>query len=385
MKLIQRRAGVQNPLHIPALVAAIILASVSVQPASATGDPTAAMNANDPGELRLNAFQKYLEGDLPGATELYTHAIRTGEAQYGKNSSFVADLCYEVGTIALEDGQFQNAESFLGEAVKRKPNSVMARVKYADLLTMRGQQDKAFNQIQAALKVSPGSPIAQQAMVKWMMSQASHRTAEGAVANVAATWECFRLRAMGQNSVQATIANISSWRNSFVKPKAKPAAPKPVVAVVAPPKEPVKPKAKAAPPPVPKPKVAKIKPVEKPVVAKAKPAPVETVARVPEKPRVEKPPVERHVVAVSAPAKKSKNGLVPPPPPGLPVFGGNFGMVPPPPPASSFGGATLNTSATKIEKPKEKKKPKPAPAAESAAEEDPEYLLEWAEGDKKKH
>lgn len=380
MKLINRRAGVVDPMQKTALVAAVFLVSTVGAPALAEGAFPSSMQGSDPRELRLAAFQKYLEGDLPGASDLYRRAIQTGETVYGKDSTFVADLCYEVGTIALEDGQFQNAETYLKKAVSKKPNSVMARVKYADLLTMRGNTSDAFAQIQEALKVSPGSPIAQQAMVKFMMSQASHRTAEGAIANVAATWECFNLRNMGQNSVAATMANISNWRNSFVKPKAQP-KPKPAVAVatVTPPKieikDIIKPKIKT-PPVVPaKPKVAKIKPAEKPVVAAVrKEAPA---VRAP-KPK----PVEtQQIVASAAPSKKSKNGLVPPPPPG-PVFNAGFGMMPPPP-----SGFILETKASitkpASEKPKEKKKPKPAASAPDNADEDPDYLLDWASDGKK--
>jgi len=381
MKLINRRAGVVSPMQKSALVAAVLLVSTMAAPAFSEGAFPTSVQDSDPRELRLAAFQKYLEGDLPGASDLYRRAIQAGETAYGKDSTFVADLCYEVGTIALEDGQFQNAENYLKKAVSKKPNSVMARVKYADLLTMRGNTTDAFAQIQEALKISPGSPIAQQAMVKFMMSQASHRTAEGAIANVAATWECFNLRNMGHNSVAATMANISNWRNSFVKPKTKAQPkPKPVVANVAPPKieikEIAKPKAKA-PPAVPaKPKVAKAKPVEKPVVAAAKKEPPAV--------RVSKPkPVEpQQIVASAAPSKKSKNGLVPPPPPG-PVFNAGFGMMPPPP-----SGFILETKASitkpPAEKPKEKKKPKPAASsAPDAAEEDPSYLLDWASDGKK--
>lgn len=367
-----------------ALVAAAIFFSAITLPASAEGFAPSYVQETDPRELRLSAFQKYLEGDLPGASELYRRAITAGESAYGKDSTFVADLCYEVGTISLEDGQFQNAETFLKKAVAKKPNSVMARVKYADLLTMRGNTAGAFEQIQAALKISPGSPIAQQAMVKWMMSQAGHRTAEGAIANVAATWECFNLRNMGQNSVAATMANISNWKNSFLKPKAQPKS-KPVVATITPPKIETKPV--EAPQVVPaKPKVAKAKPVvAKPVVAVAKPK-VEKPAPKPKPAEIEvkvvkAKPENTPVVATAAPSKKSKNGLVPPPPPG-PVFNAGFGMMPPPP--SGFIQPILQTEAHVAKPEKPKKKPKPAVTSAPETDEDPDYLLDWASDGKKK-
>ena len=383
------------PLHTKALVAAVILVSVFAPSASAVGFPDNAVVDNDPRELRLAAFQKYLEGDFEGAGQIYAQAINAAETQYGKNSTFVADLCYEVGTISLEDGQFQTAEKYLQLAVKQKPNSVMARVKYADLLAMRGNTGEAFNQIQQALKVSPGSPVAQQAMVKWMMSQSNHKTAEGAIANVAATWESFRLHAMGKNSVQSTIASISSWKNGFLKPppKVKTAG---TVATATIPKVEIKPpavKVKEVEPPKPKAKVARIKPTERPITAikpvtaikpKVEKPKVDLVPDAPAAPEVKvakiKPPEKRVVVATSAPSKKNKNGFIPPPPPG-PVMGVGYSMMAPPPP----NGFVLQTTARvkepdKPEKPKEKKRPKPA-ASES--EEDPDYLLDWASDPKK--
>lgn len=381
-----------RPMHTKALVAAVILVSVFAPKALAAGVSDAAVAENDPRELRLAAFQKYLEGDFEGASVIYARAIGVAEATYGKDSTFVADLCYEVGTISLEDGQFQTAEKYLKRAVKQKPNSVMARVKYADLMTMRGNTGEAFIQIQQALKISPGSPVAQQAMVKWMMSQSNHNSAEGAIANVAATWESFRLRNMGANSVQSTMASISSWRNGFLKnPIAKPKSKPPVTAVAVIPKLEIKPKEIAPPPVKAKAKPAKIKPTERPITA-LKPKPVEKPV---EKPRVvpdakppevaqqpvkAKPPAEKPIVASAAPSKK-RNGLVPPPPPGPAIMGGYSMMAPPPP--SGFIQPAINVTGQvkQAEKPKEKKKPKPV-AAEN--EEDPDYLLDWAGSDSKK-
>lgn len=382
-------------MQTKALVAAVILVSVFAPKALAAGFSEASIADNDPRELRLAAFQKYLEGDFEGAGVVYAQAIDVAETAYGKDSTFVADLCYEVGTISLEDGQFQTAEKYLERAVKQKPNSVMARVKYADLLTMRGNTGEAFTQIQQALKICPGSPVAQQAMVKWMMSQSNHNSAEGAIANVAATWESFRLRSMGMNSVQSTIASISNWKNGFLrpptaKPKAKPVAtPAAAVATAVIPKLEIKPKEST--PVKAKVKPAKIKPTERPIVV-AKTKPVEKPkAVVPDAPEVAKEPVkikppaakpvEKHVVASAAsPPSKKRNGLVPPPPPGPAIMGGYSMMVPPPP--SGFIQPAINVTGQvqKAEKPKEKKKPKPA-AAEN--DEDPDYLLDWASDPKK--
>ncbi len=368
-------------MRVSALVALTTLAlCLFSAPAKAGGFPTANPSQYDPRELRLLAFQKYLEGSFEESRNLYMQAITAAENEYGKDSSFVADLCYEVGSISLEDGQFHTAEKFLKKAVEQKPNSVMARVKYAELLKRRKMDGDAFVQIQQALKTSPGSPIAQQAMVKWMMDQASHRTAEGAIANVAATWECYRLRGVGKNSVTNTMANITRWRNGFMK-----ATPQVKVAVATPPPpkvvNPIKDDGKIKPDDKikktvrtattvvarAKPRVVKVKPalVIKPV--EITPDPVK-IAREPARPKVEK-----HTIVASTPStKRSKAGLVPPPPPLVPVY------MPPPPP-NGFASASLEATG-KVVKEKPKKKIKPPP---SEQEEDPEYLLQWGADEKK--
>ncbi len=178
-------------------------------PALAEGTPFA---QNDPRALRLQAFQRYIDGDYEGSRAGYEQAIQAGKQKYGADSSFVADLYYEVGSISLEDGQFQVAEKFLKLAVDHKPCSVVARVKYADVLNMRGQSDQALHQIELALKRDPRNPIAQQARARWMMTQASPKNKTGAAANVAATWECFRLHLLGKESVQQTLASLDRHR-----------------------------------------------------------------------------------------------------------------------------------------------------------------------------
>ncbi len=381
MKIIQRRVRDLRPSRVSALVALTILAlCLFSAPADAGGFPTANPSQYDPRELRLLAFQKYLEGSFEESRNLYLQAINAAENEYGKDSSFVADLCYEVGSISLEDGQFHTAEKFLKKAVDQKPNSIMARVKYAELLKRRKMTGDAFVQIQQALKTSPGSPIAQQAMVKWMMDQASHRTPEGAIANVAATWECYRLRGVGKNSVAQTMANISRWRNGFFKT----ATPQVKVAVATPPPKvvpPVKDDGKIKPD-------EKVKKTVKPVavVAKAKPRVkvkpalvIKPVDKTPEPVRVAKEPprpkAPKQTIVASSPAstKRSKAGLVPPPPPLVPVF-----TSMPPPPPTGFASASLEATGKVIKEKPKKKKPKPQPEQQED-EEDPKYLLDWAD------
>lgn len=384
-----RGIGLPGPMRILALVATILSIAVFLQPAFAGGFGMvgAGSGVQDPRQLRLTGFQKYLEGDFETSRNYYEQAIQAAQKAYGADSSFVGDLYYEVGSISFEDGQFPIAEKYLKLAVEQKPCSVMARVKYADVLSMRGQKNEALNQIQQARSRNPGSPVAQQALVKWMMSVSSPKEPQGAKANVAATWESFRLRNVGSKSVKETIASINKWQKTLRQPPAQstvammrtPAAP-PVAKVEGvakePTKEPEKPKVEAK-------KKQKVTP---PVVtAKAKPKEQKTVtaSKPVEKPRVEQapPPPQRAVVASSS--KHTTKGFIPPPPPTVPVWG-----VPPPP-----TGFVLKTDAKiqkgaeaadkPAEKPKEeKKKAKPKPVADDA---EPDFLLDWgAVGDKKK-
>lgn len=361
-------------------------------------------NTSNPHELRLAACQKYIEGEYDQARDYYQQAIESAEKTYGQKSSFVADLYYEAGTLSLEDGNFPKADKFLSTAVKRKPNSTMARVKYAELLGMQGQTGEALEQINEALKRNPGAPEAQQAMVKWMMTKAAQcdpRTKEGAKASLYSTIEGYKLSNMGRSASENAHSRIARWGDKKLPPvqiesTVAVATPPPATSaldllknvispgkteaekVAEPPKveaqpEPPKPKKViAVRPKPPKPK-AKVKPPEQARPKQHHERPSEAVAGLPPP-----PPMSFGVTNVGGSSKKGKGLLVPPPPPLTPVF-----STAPPPPSSDFSIGLKTRATIKSETTTEpeirKSKPKPV-----VVDEEPTDILKWAGVEEKK-
>ncbi len=140
-----------------------------------TGSLAASANATDAPGLRSIAFEHYLSGDTEAALDYYQKAIDTASRDYGAESSYIGQLYYEMGTLALDAKKFVRSEAYLQKAVQHSPNSVMARVKFAELLQLRGKNDEALQQIHTALSKHSSSPEAREALVIWL--QANHKTA----------------------------------------------------------------------------------------------------------------------------------------------------------------------------------------------------------------
>lgn len=363
-------------------------------------------SATNPHELRLAACQKYIEGEYDEARDYYQQAIESAEKTYGQKSSFVADLYYEAGSLSLEDGNFPKADRFLSTAVKRKPNSTMARVKYAELLGMQGQTGEALEQINEALKRNPGAPEAQQAMVKWMMTKAAQcdpRTKEGAKASLYSTIEGYKLSNMGRSAAENAHARIARWGDKKLPPvqiestvavATPPAATSaldllksvinPGKAEAEKPAEPPKVEAKQPEPPKPR-KVIAVRPKPPKPKAKAKPQeqakpkqhhqrPSESVAGIPPP-----PPMSFGVTPIASSKKGKGSLLVPPPPPLMPVFSSA------PPPPSDFSmqlktKAKITSETTKEPEVRKSSKPKP----QVVDGENFDDVLDWAGVEKKK-
>lgn len=386
-----------------ALTCAVLVCGVSTAQAVQAGVLDGRGNASDPRELRLAACQKYIEGDYDEARTYYQQAIESAEKTYGEKSSFVADLYYEAGSLSLEDGNFPKADKFLCTAVKRKPNSTMARVKYAELLGVQGQTQEALDQIQEALKRNPGAPEAQQALVKWMMTKAAQcdsKTPAGAKASLASTIEGYKLSHMGRNAAENAQIRIARWGDKRLPPVqiedtavavATPPPPsafdllkkviEPVTKGAEKPAEAPKVEAKQPEPPKPK-KIVTVKPRPQKPKVKSKPAeakpkrerPSEAVAGTPPP-----PPMTFGVTPSGGGVKKGKGLLVPPPPPLTPVFS----SAPPPPQDFSMQLKT-NAKLTKetSKEPEVRKSSKPKPQVVDG--ENFDEVLDWAGVEKKK-
>jgi tetratricopeptide (TPR) repeat protein len=410
-----------------------------------TSCSAASARSTDAPGLRSIAFEHYLSGDTEAALDYYQKAIDTASREYGADSSYIGQLYYEMGTLALDSKKFVRSESYLQKAVQHNPNSVMARVKFAELLQLRGKSDEALQQINAALAKHSSSPEAREALVIWL--QANHKTAraihESYNVTVAAAGN-----AVAPPVTQAVLAKVEPAKPAETTVIAS-AAPASQAPTAPPAKVPLKifPWMQVEKKPEPKKEEPEKKPAEKKLEKKEEKKAVETKKtdkKAKKEPKQQKPVAkEKHVkppkqadeqvadesmhalrtTAKTIPKKKEKssegmepapvasapamvfnvqpvkpsnrkNTMVPPPPPMVPSFANPMSMFPQMAPAMYHAPAA---PAAKVAK-----KPKPAataaaapkePAAEtksSAAsssggeEQDPNFLLDWAGANAKK-
>lgn len=387
------------------------------------------LTGDDPYNLRVLAFQCYIEGQTDSALETYQRAVKRAIEEYGSDSTVVADIYYEMGSLAFDAGKENTAENWLNESLKRNPNSEMARIKLAEIYRVRSKHDQALAQIQTCLKRNRSSIAARRALVVWLQDRGfvALATQESYVLNQIANGMDKRIappsmqvatavkrQAPALEAKEQPAPKAPEPKQEAKKPEAKeaekPKQPPSVVAalmkrIAPPPAAPAAPKkkepvvVKPAKPPAPKPPVVVVKPKkvepkkeepkkEEPKKEEETEAAKPEVAKAPPPKRIEKPPPppkpEPQVVAT----KRSKNGLVPPPPPIMPTFPG---MFPPPPPIGGYSnGPTLQTHA-KIKKVKAEPKPEPketpkASDRDASVDEEGEgdFLIDWAATKKKK-
>lgn len=380
--------------------------------------------SDDPYNLRISAFQCYIEGQTETALETYQRAAKRAIQEYGDDSTVVADIYFEMGSLAFDAGKENTAESCLNEALKRNPNSEMARIKLAEIYRIRSKSDQALVQIQTCLRKNKSSIAARRALVQWLQEKGfvALATQESYVLSQIAGGLDKRIAPPSTSTQLATAIGRAQVPQPLPQPKQKkeesaPKIEKPVEAkrptpVIAPPKAkpttPIQPPVVAAkkitPPPVkkkeppaPKPTVAVIQPKKTPPpeVAEEKKESEEkpeVVVKVTPPKRVEKPAPKFEPPAPVV-AKRSRNGLVPPPPPIMPAFGMPMYQQPP-----QFNNLPLLQTSAKITKAKAKAdaakeaakeavKEKPKELARDAAVDDAgegDFLIDWAATSKKK-
>ncbi|CAN5360075.1 hypothetical protein BH10CYA1_BH10CYA1_33440 [soil metagenome] len=401
-----------------------------------TGSLAASANSTDAPGLRSIAFEHYLSGDTEAALDYYQKAIDTASREYGAESSYIGQLYYEMGTLALDAKKFVRSEAYLQKAVQHNPNSIMARVKFAELLQLRGKNDEALQQIHTALSKHSSSPEAREALVIWL--QANHKTAR-------AIHESYNISvAAAGNTVAPPVQTMVAKTDT---PKSSDTA---LIAAATPAPTQATPAAKVPLKIFPwmmgekKQEPKKVEPEKKPPEKKEEKKPVET--KKPEKkakkePKPQKPAKDKHnkqskqqaeqvaeelhalrttakalpkkkeaksndgsdpaetaapmmqpapTMVFNVPAIKSSkrsNQMVPPPPPMVPVFGNPMGMFQPPPPIFRQPAAPKTAKKPKSVAPAVAKEPAPEPkaaAASAGGEEDPNFLLDWAGANAKK-
>lgn len=320
--------------------------------------------------IQKEALAKQMDGDLDGAIDSYESACNLAKNEYGENSKIVGAMYLDMGILALDSAkQFDRAENFLNKAARLNDNSVTAHLKLAELLTLRGTNEKnlqARREIEKVLMKNPRSQPARQALAMFYQQQGQP------------------MLSFHQYSYLNQVMNGKSIpRDKFGRGRSIPVEPKAELVAPAVFKMPSAPAGYVKPLPVP------VKPIAKPrpkpsVVPKPKPKPraiTQPVMR-------ELPPPAEPKPARTKPAK-GRNGLVPPPPPVMPMFGSGF-APPPPAPGTSSPAFNLKTEAQI----KKKNKPAPEPAEEKAEKpaekpratsgDSPDFLLDWASERKKK-
>ncbi|HEY9788449.1 MAG TPA: tetratricopeptide repeat protein [Candidatus Obscuribacterales bacterium] len=187
--------------------------ALSVAPALARAD----LSGNDPYSLRNLAFQCYIEGQTEQALSMYQKAIDRSIHEFGSDSTFVADLYFEMGTLAFDAGKEKTAESCLQEAIKRNPNSEMSRIKLAELLRIRSKHDEALTHIRTYLDKHRNSIPARRALVLWLQEKGLPALA---------TQESYTLSMMmrGQDNRIAPVRTPETKLAVNMPPKAEPNA-----------------------------------------------------------------------------------------------------------------------------------------------------------------
>lgn len=204
---------------LPTLLALSISLS-SDQPLQAVVGP-----GENPVQLRFAAMDALLHGNSKDSLDLYETAIQEAVQQYGETSSFLADLYYEAGTVALDSSQFPAAERYLTEAVKINPYSTMAKIKLAELYRLEDKSGEVSKQLRQAVQINPNSPVTRQAYIRWLAT--SNSPQENAIAT--------------QESLKLAMLNAHTNEISRVRDKGTSRPAPPVVlspALIAPPAKP---------------------------------------------------------------------------------------------------------------------------------------------------
>src|ERR1700722_6634740 len=108
------------------LVALIILQLSSLPAAQAGSSDVASIRS-----MRASAMQHCAQGEVDLGLKTFEDAIRRAENTFGKDSTYVGDLCFGAGMAATKSDRYQKAEDCLTKAVTVNPNSGEARLKLA--------------------------------------------------------------------------------------------------------------------------------------------------------------------------------------------------------------------------------------------------------------
>lgn len=113
-------------------------------------------------EYRAKAVQAQFNNRYEEAIGHYQQAVDLATQTYGANSPFVGEIYYDMGSLALTNSQFKNAEEWLEQSVKLNPNSSGGRLRLAELEALRGRTDEAVRQASLVVAKHKDDPVAHQ-------------------------------------------------------------------------------------------------------------------------------------------------------------------------------------------------------------------------------
>lgn len=151
------------------LLASSLALSFLLQGGLRPQEAVAAFGLEDsPMDNRLAAMDQIHRGDKQAALESYATAIEAATKKFGSNSTFLADLYYEAGSLASQMDQFETAENHLRKAIQINPRLSMARIELANVCRRRDKPTEALEQIQRDLGNHPNSLVARQQFIRWL-------------------------------------------------------------------------------------------------------------------------------------------------------------------------------------------------------------------------
>jgi len=159
--------------RLAAVVCALLLAlglSTKIALCLPADRATETSRLDSPFILRQRAFQSALRhssqaDDIEKTLSLYRMAIERSEKEYGANSSYTAQLYYELGSYALDNSKFTLAVDNLNRAVELDPNSIATRLKLIRLYEICAKPNEARKQISQILAKHPESKEGRQLLV----------------------------------------------------------------------------------------------------------------------------------------------------------------------------------------------------------------------------
>lgn len=113
-------------------------------------------------QLRAMAVEVSARGKVDDALNYFDSAIAQAEKAFGRDSSYVAEIYFDAGLVALRGDRYEKASKCLSRAVELNPNSPAARLRLAELYKKRGNLVAAKEHIQKVLDRDPGCLEARQ-------------------------------------------------------------------------------------------------------------------------------------------------------------------------------------------------------------------------------